>query len=65
MRIDGADDVLLLTVNARDIRRVVRAERFSLALILLGTVILSVLLSRFLARTIANPLRKLKPSVRN
>ena len=59
VRIDGADDVLLLTVNARDIRRVVRAERFSLALILLGTVILSILLSRFLARTIANPLRKL------
>ena len=51
--------MLLLTVNARDIRRVVRAERFSLALILLGTVILSILLSRFLARTIANPLRRL------
>jgi len=51
--------VLLLTVNARDIRRVVRAERFSLALILAATVLLSVLLSRFLARTIANPLRKL------
>jgi len=59
VRIDGVGDVLLLTINARDIRRVVRAERFSLALILLGTVILSVLLSRFLARTIANPLRKL------
>ena len=60
VRIAGADSgVLLLTVNARDIRRVVRAERFSLALILLGTVVLSVLLSRFLARTIANPLRKL------
>jgi two-component system sensor histidine kinase ChvG len=56
----GADaGVLLLTVNARDIRRVVRAERFSLALILAGTVLLSVLLSRFLARTIATPLRKL------
>ncbi|MGZ8350627.1 MAG: HAMP domain-containing sensor histidine kinase [Allosphingosinicella sp.] len=59
-RIEGADEgVLLLTVNARDIRRVVRAERFSLALIMVGTVLLSVLLSRFLARTIANPLRKL------
>jgi two-component system sensor histidine kinase ChvG len=57
--IEGAQGVLLLTVNARDIRRVVRAERFSLALILAGTVLLSVLLSRFLARTIANPLRKL------
>ena len=55
----GADSVLLLTVNARDIRRVVRAERFTLALILAGTILLSVLLSRFLARTIANPLRRL------
>jgi two-component system sensor histidine kinase ChvG len=53
------DEVLLLTVNAREIRRVVRAERFTLALILAATIILSVLLSRFLARTIANPLRKL------
>ena len=53
------ESVLLLTVNARDIRRVVRAERFTLALILLGTVLLSVLLSRFLARTIATPLRRL------
>jgi two-component system sensor histidine kinase ChvG len=57
--IEGDEGVLLLTVNARDIRRVVRAERFSLALILTGTVLLSVLLSRFLARTIATPLRKL------
>jgi two-component system sensor histidine kinase ChvG len=59
-RIEGAEgDVLLLTVNARDVRRVVRAERFSLALILLGTLIVSILLSRFLARTIAKPLRML------
>jgi len=53
------ESVLLLTVNARDIRRVVRAERFTLALILAATVLLSVLLSRFLARTIATPLRRL------
>jgi two-component system, OmpR family, sensor histidine kinase ChvG len=59
-RVEGADrQVLLLTVNARDIRRVVRAERYSLFLILVGTLIVSILLSRFLARTIANPLRKL------
>ncbi|HEV7660380.1 MAG TPA: ATP-binding protein [Allosphingosinicella sp.] len=59
-RIEGADrQVLLLTVNARDIRRVVRAERYSLFLILVGTLIVSILLSRFLARTIASPLRKL------
>ncbi len=60
MRIDGASNgVLLLTLNARDIRQVVRAERLSLGLILAGTILLSILLSRFLARTIANPLRKL------
>ena len=51
--------MLLLTVNARDVRRVVRAERFSLALILAATLIVSILLSRFLARTIARPLRRL------
>ena len=60
MHIESAQNgVLLLTVNARDIRRIVRAERLSLALILVATILLSVLLSRFLARTIANPLRKL------
>jgi two-component system sensor histidine kinase ChvG len=53
------DSVLLLTVNARDVRRVVRAERFSLAIILTLTLLVSILLSRFLARTIANPLRLL------
>ena len=59
-RLESADrSVLLLTVNARDVRRVVRAERFSLFLILLATLIVSILLSRFLARTIANPLRRL------
>lgn len=59
-RIEGAEPgALLLTVNARDVRRVVRAERFSLAMILLATLILSALLSRFLARTIATPLRAL------
>jgi two-component system sensor histidine kinase ChvG len=58
-RVEGSGDVLLLTVNARDVRRVVRAERFSLAMILAATLLVSVLLSRFLARTIANPLRRL------
>ncbi len=56
---DGREDVLLFTVNARDVRRAVRAERFDLGLVLLGTLILSILLSRFLARTIASPLRAL------
>jgi two-component system sensor histidine kinase ChvG len=58
-RIDSTGEVLLLTENARDVRRVVRAERFNLGMVLLGTLVLSVLLSRFLARTIATPLRKL------
>jgi two-component system sensor histidine kinase ChvG len=59
-RIDGPDPgVLLLTTNARDVRRVVRAERFNLGMVLLATLVLSALLSRFLARTIAAPLRKL------
>jgi two-component system, OmpR family, sensor histidine kinase ChvG len=60
MRISaGEQGVLLLTVNARDIRRIVRAERFTLALVLFATIAFSILLSRFLARTIANPLRRL------
>jgi two-component system sensor histidine kinase ChvG len=59
-RIGGAEnEVLLLTVNARDVRRVVRAERFSLVMILIATLLVSIMLSRFLARTIANPLRRL------
>jgi two-component system, OmpR family, sensor histidine kinase ChvG len=58
--VEGANrEVLLLTVNARDIRRVVRSERLALAIILLVTIVLSILLSRFLARTIARPLRRL------
>lgn len=55
----GADSVLLLTANARDIRAGVRSERLTLGFILLGTILLSVLLSLFLARTIARPLRRL------
>lgn len=51
--------VLLLTANERDIRRVVRSERLTLGFILAGTILLSVLLSLFLARTIARPLRRL------
>ena len=58
-RVDGGDEVLLLTVNAREIRRVVRTERLALAIILAVTILLSMLLSRFLARTIARPLRRL------
>jgi two-component system sensor histidine kinase ChvG len=56
--VDGGD-VLLLTVNAREIRRIVRSERLALAIIFGVTLALSMLLSRFLARTIARPLRRL------
>ncbi len=55
----GNGEALLLTVNARDVRREVRAERFTLAFALLATLALAILLSRFLARTIASPLRSL------
>jgi two-component system sensor histidine kinase ChvG len=51
--------VALLTRNARDIRQVVRDERTTLVIVLLVTVAVSVLLSLFLARTIALPLRRL------
>ena len=55
----GSGSVLLLTRNARDIRSIVRAERSTLIIILLVAVSMSVLLSLFLARTIALPLRRL------
>jgi hypothetical protein len=48
--VEGSGDVLLLTVNAREIRRVVRSERLALAIIFAVTLALSMLLSRFLAR---------------
>jgi two-component system sensor histidine kinase ChvG len=51
--------VVLLTRNARDIRGVVRDERTTLLIVLFITVAVSVLLSLFLARTIALPLRRL------
>jgi two-component system sensor histidine kinase ChvG len=57
--IAGTSEVVLLTRNARDVRRVVRDERLTLGIILLATIIVSVLLSVFLARTIALPLRRL------
>jgi two-component system sensor histidine kinase ChvG len=56
---DSQSGVLLLTINARDVRHAVRSERGSLLLILAATLIVSILLSRFLARTIAAPLRRL------
>jgi two-component system, OmpR family, sensor histidine kinase ChvG len=55
----GQRQVLLLTRNARNIRRVVREERTTLGIVLLVAIALSALLSLFLARTIALPLRRL------
>lgn len=51
--------VVLMTLNARDITRTVRAERFRLAVVVLMVLLASVLLSLFLARTIVRPLRRL------
>ena len=50
---------MLMTLNARDITRTVRAERFRLAIVVAVVLLTSVLLSLFLARTIVRPLRKL------
>jgi two-component system sensor histidine kinase ChvG len=57
--ITRSSDVVLLSRNARFIRRIVREERQTLLEILLVTASVSVLLSLFLARTIATPLRGL------
>lgn len=55
----GARGTLLTTVNARDITRIVRAERWRLSVVLGIVALVSVLLSLFLARTIVQPLRRL------
>ena len=55
----GTGEALLMTRNARLIRRGVREERGTLALVLLSVLAFSVLLSLFLNRTIALPLRRL------
>ncbi len=55
----SGEHILLATINARDVTRIVRAERLRLGFVLLAVTLLSVLLSLFLARTIALPLRRL------
>ncbi|WP_374411585.1 ATP-binding protein [Novosphingobium colocasiae] len=50
---------LLVTRNARDITENVREARQTLAIIVVGALAVSILLSLFLARTIVEPLRKL------
>lgn len=57
--VPSSNHVLLLTSNARDITRIVRAERFNVGLVIFLTAIVSILLSLFLARTIVRPIRKL------
>lgn len=51
--------VLRIDLNAREIRRYVRAERTRLGYVIALVTFLSVMLSLFLARTIAKPLRLL------
>ena len=55
----GGSSALLMTTNARDVTRIVRAERFRLGMLMLFVTLLSVWLSVFLARTIVRPLRRL------
>jgi len=54
---DGSQ--LLLTVNDRNFTRTVRRERTSLAIAMAIAVLMSALLSFFLARTIVRPLRRI------
>jgi two-component system, OmpR family, sensor histidine kinase ChvG len=54
-----APGYLLTTSNPRDIRALVRAERFSIGMFILLVLGISVLLSLFLARTIVRPLQHL------
>lgn len=55
----GDGGSILVTANERAITRTVRAERFRLGMVLALIILVSVLLSLFLARTIVRPLRRL------
>ncbi|MBT0669629.1 stimulus-sensing domain-containing protein [Novosphingobium profundi] len=57
--LDNSGEALLATRNARDITENVRMARQTLAIIVGGALVISILLSLFLARTIVEPLRKL------
>ncbi len=59
VRVPATGAAILVTTNAREVTRTVRAERLDWLLVLAAALILSILLSRFLARTIVEPLRKL------
>lgn len=56
---NGEKFTLLTSYNAREITRTIRDERFTLSMIILITTMLTILLSLYLARTIASPLRLL------
>lgn len=58
-RLQKVVGVVLLTADTRDIRRVVRAERLASFQIFCLVFALTLLLSIFLARTIARPIRRL------
>ncbi|WP_343347057.1 HAMP domain-containing sensor histidine kinase [Sphingomicrobium sp. XHP0239] len=55
----GDGSTLLATLNDRDYTETVRRERGSVAILLVGSLLLGILLSLFLARTIARPLRRI------
>lgn len=55
----GDGEVVMTTVNARDITQTVRSERFRLSIVLGIVSLVSIFLSLFLARTIVRPLRRL------
>ena len=57
--ITAENGYLLISSNPRDIRALVRAERFSIGMFILLVLGISVLLSLFLARTIVRPLQHL------
>ncbi|MBW8840389.1 MAG: sensor N-terminal transmembrane domain-containing protein [Sphingomonadales bacterium] len=55
----GDGEVVMTTVNARDVTQTVRLERFRLGVVLAIVTLVSIFLSLFLARTIVRPLRRL------
>jgi two-component system, OmpR family, sensor histidine kinase ChvG len=56
---DRNGQILLMDRNARDIRRIIRAERSRLGYVILIAALFSVFLSLFLGRTIVRPLQEL------
>jgi two-component system sensor histidine kinase ChvG len=57
--VGSSGEMLLTTRNARDVTQSVRDARQTLAIVLAVTLIISIQLSLFLARTIVQPLREL------